>query len=57
VKEEWEGSNPNSNSTSGPQVVVTDFPSWGNFFDWFASENVAVSTLTFGKRQSSDYVY
>ncbi|KAF5361121.1 hypothetical protein D9758_009078 [Tetrapyrgos nigripes] len=41
VRKDWEAANPNANSTTGPQVVLTDFPSWGTFFDWFASENVA----------------
>ena len=36
-----------SNGVAGTQVVITEFPSWGAFFDLFVSQNVAVSIAIF----------
>jgi hypothetical protein len=36
-----------SDGVAGTQVVITEFPSWGAFFDLFVSQNVAVSIAIF----------
>jgi len=55
----WESSrdeDASTNTTGGSQVVMTSFPSWGTFFDWFSASNVAVSVIDNGDSRQVNHI-